>query len=177
MKSFRAICLQFCVTLSAPFLTCHKNATHSYPHTHTHTRTTPIDGRHTTLPTGWKEAGSPRFQGSKLATRQGVTLINGSALLTPTSSLSLRCPLLLKKPFLPKKKGPPPQELAPAAKNHPHSLGHFAFIFHEKLFHFSPFCRVPISRKISFKYNKMQCRCHKSIPLDCHHDDGVAPQN
>lgn len=41
------------------------------------------------------------------------------------------------------------------------ALCHFTFIFQQNFF------RVPISRKISFKCNKMQCRCHKSIPLDC----------
>lgn len=35
MKSFQAICLQFCVTLSAPFLTCHKNVAHSNTHIQT----------------------------------------------------------------------------------------------------------------------------------------------
>jgi len=72
-------------------------------------------------------------------------------------------------------KTPRPTPTPTPDKNHPFPWP-FCVYFPRKTFQFSPFCRVPISRKISFKYNKMQCRCHKSIPLDCHHD-GDAPQN
>lgn len=143
MKSFQAICLQFCVTLSAPFLTCHKNVAHSHTHTNTgklwlyphYKRSLGATLQHQTQP-------GCQFR-SELATRQGVTLINGVALLTPTS-LSVWLPF--KTPFLPFSLFCPTP---------------FYVYFWAKLF------RVPISRKISFKCNKMQCRCHKSIPLDC----------
>lgn len=84
MKSFQAICLQFCVTLSAPFLTCHKNVAHS----HTHRQTLTVVTLETQLGSN-SPASQQTLPGcqsrSKLATRQGVTLINGVALLTPTS--------------------------------------------------------------------------------------------
>lgn len=85
MKSFQAICLQFCVTLSAPFLTCHKNVAH------THSETLTVVALQTKL--GNSSQTLPGCQSkSKLATRQGVTLINGVALLTPTS-ISVWLPL------------------------------------------------------------------------------------
>lgn len=140
MKSFQAICLQFCVTLSAPFLTCHKNVAHT--HTYTHRQTLTVVTLETQLGSN-SPASQQTLPGcqsrSKLATRQGVTLINGVALLTPTS-------LSVWLPFQPPSRS---------------ALQHFTFIFEQNFF------RVPISRKISFKCNKMQCRCHKSIPFDC----------
>lgn len=91
--------------------------------------------------------GSLGSQYSKLATRQGVTLINGSALLTPTSSLSPTNPFGHQVPLEKPQDQHQPQ---PQIKT-THSHGHFAFIFHEKLFSFRPFAvcqfqeRFPLS--------------------------------
>lgn len=145
MKSFQAICLQFCVTLSAPFLTCHKNVAHSHTHIQTqanfdcsHTRNaareqlSSIPADHTGLPIQEQVGHPARCHADKW---RCLTYANFSIGLA-TFPAPLRLPS-------------------------PSALQYFTFIFEQNFF------RVPISRKISFKCNKMQCRCHKSIPLDC----------
>lgn len=147
MKSFQAICLQFCVTLSASFLTCHKNAAQTHTHIHSYSST----GGHTTRQAQDQLQIRTHFQSrTKLATRQGVTLINGAALLTPTS-LSVRLPV---RPF---------------DSWFFHGLCHFTFIFYKTFFVCQFQERFPLS---VIKCSVAVINLFRSIV-----DDDARPQN